>query len=133
MVGHVGTSPNGCSHPKQVLVVFFNSSDFEPICVPISMTTLDILEHHDIATRLDMYGTVNRGLFLKTTKEEHMFDSNECPCEAIFFINDGGCVVRKVSSYLAIIGGRWGGGGGAISDDSRGKGRRDRGGRGNSS
>lgn len=75
-------------------MVFFNGSAFESLCVPITITSVEVLEHRDIATQLDFHGIGNKGLFLKSSREEHMFDSNECPCEALFFIDDAGSVVR---------------------------------------
>ena len=90
----------------QVLAVFINSTDFEAVCVPVTMTALEVLELHDISQRLDLSGIVNRGLFLKSSREEHMFDSNECPCEALFFINDAGAVVRIDEGLQSIMRGR---------------------------
>ena len=71
--------------------IFFNKKNddaFECIVVPTSITACDVLEHHDIATKIGLLGIVNPGLFLKS-KEDSLFDSNECPCEALFAVIDG--------------------------------------------
>ena len=41
-----------------------------------------------MATKIGLLGIVNPGLFLKS-KEDSLFDSNECPCEALFAVLDG--------------------------------------------
>ena len=56
--------------------------------VPTSITASDVLQHHDVAAKVDLLGIANPGLFLKS-REESLFDSNECPCDALFAVIDG--------------------------------------------
>ena len=56
--------------------------------MPTSITANDVLEHHDVATKIGLLGIVNPGLFLKS-KKDSLFDSNECPCDALFAVLDG--------------------------------------------
>eukprot|EP00731_Ephydatia_muelleri_P017763 Em0010g861a len=88
---------------KRILVTFFNKksdTSFECIVVPTSITASDVLQHHDVAAKVDLLGIANPGLFLKS-REESLFDSNECPCDALFAVIDGK-IERQSTDYLLV-------------------------------
>ena len=80
----------------QLLVVFYNRhQDFEIVTVPSYASASDILDDRDLSVQLDISGIANRGLFLKTQDDEHMFMNLESPCDVLFEVDEDSVLRRR--------------------------------------
>ena len=77
------------------MVFYSKDQKFESIPVSSNITAAELIGHHDISVQLDISGITNRGLFLKSSDEEQLFSTSECPCEVLFGVDDNGKIVRQ--------------------------------------